>query len=93
MAARNHHVPPPGPELEPVVAPTWAMPPIDDNMFQNFDLSLFARGGSSHGAPPPRTRSRAAPASDAAGSSSIRTGDDEENEDYDEEESTSQHFY
>ncbi|KAK1677131.1 hypothetical protein QYE76_037979 [Lolium multiflorum] len=93
MAARNHPVPPPGPELEPVVAPTWAMPPIDDNMFQNFDLSLFARGGSSHGAPPPRTRSRAAPASDAAGSSSIRTGDDEENEDYDEEESTSQHFY
>ncbi|KAK1649002.1 hypothetical protein QYE76_066807 [Lolium multiflorum] len=77
MAARNHVVPPPGPELEHVVAPTWEMPSIDDNMFQNFDLSLFARGGSSHGAPPPMTRSRADTASDAAGSSSNRTGDDE----------------
>jgi hypothetical protein len=87
MAARNHHVPPPGPELEHVVAPTWAMPPIDDAMFQNFDLSLFARGGSSHGVPPPRTRSsRTATASDAAGSSSNRTRDDEENEAGDEDE-------
>ena len=33
MAARNHVVPPPGPELDPVVAPSWEMPPIDDNMF------------------------------------------------------------
>ncbi|KAK1663522.1 hypothetical protein QYE76_051681 [Lolium multiflorum] len=91
MAARNHLVPTPGPKLEPVVAPTWEMPPIDDAMFQNFDLSLFARGGSSHGSPPPRTRSRTAPAFDVAGSSSKRTGDDEENEDDDEEES--QDFY
>jgi hypothetical protein len=94
MAARNHHVPPPGPEIEPLVAPTWAMPPIDDAMFQNFDLSLFSRGGSSHGAPPPRTRSRTAPASDAAGSSSNRIGDDGENEDGDEDEDEESHdFY
>ncbi|KAM0839664.1 hypothetical protein ACQ4PT_060170 [Festuca glaucescens] len=75
MAARNHHVPPPGPEMEPVVAPTWEMPPINDAMFQNFDLSLFAHGG----ALPPRTRS--ADDLEAAG-----TGDDdEENEESEED--------
>jgi hypothetical protein len=41
MAARNHHVPPAGPELELVVAPTWEMPPLEDAMFQKFDLSLL----------------------------------------------------
>jgi hypothetical protein len=45
MAARNQHVPPPGPEMEPVAAPTWEMPPIDDEMLQNFDLSMYAHGG------------------------------------------------
>ncbi|KAK1628572.1 hypothetical protein QYE76_002887 [Lolium multiflorum] len=41
MDARNHPVPPPGPEMEPVIAPTWEMPPIDDEMLQNFDLSML----------------------------------------------------
>jgi hypothetical protein len=75
MAARNHHVPPAGPEIEPVVAPTWEMPPIDDAIFQNFDFSLFAHGG----APPPRTRSAHAPHTAASGD------DDEANEEYDED--------
>ncbi|KAK1631393.1 hypothetical protein QYE76_005708 [Lolium multiflorum] len=75
MAARNHSVPPDGPEVEPVVAPTWEMPPIDDEMLQNFDLSLFAHGGAT----PPRTRS--APAPDAAGYGD----DDKDNEEYDED--------
>ena len=75
MAARNHPVPPAGPEIEPVVAPTWEMPPIDDAMFQNFDFSLFAHGG----APPPRTRSAHAPHTAASGD------DDEDNEEYDED--------
>ncbi|KAK1668757.1 hypothetical protein QYE76_056916 [Lolium multiflorum] len=75
MAERNHNVPPPGPEMELVVAPTWEMPPIDDEMLQNF--SLFAHGG----APPPKTRS--ADAHESAGNGG---GDnDEENEDYDED--------
>jgi hypothetical protein len=71
------------------------MHPIEDAMFQNFDLSLFARGGSSHGVPPPMTRFRTAPAPDAAGSSSDGSGDDEDNEDDYEEESpvTGEEFY
>ncbi|KAK1698030.1 hypothetical protein QYE76_014727, partial [Lolium multiflorum] len=50
MATRNVHVPPPGPELAPVVAPQWEMPPITDEMIQNFDFSMYAHGGL-----PPRT--------------------------------------
>ncbi|KAK1650330.1 hypothetical protein QYE76_068135 [Lolium multiflorum] len=50
MTARNAPVPPSGPEMEPVVAPAWEMPPITDEMLQNFDLSMYAHGG-----PPPRT--------------------------------------
>jgi hypothetical protein len=83
IAARNHPILPLGPELEPVIAPTWQMPPIEDAMFQNFDLSLFAHGGSSHGVPPPRTRFRTAPVPDAAGSGSDGSGDDEDTEDDD----------
>ena len=89
MAARNHHVPPAGPEIEPVVAPTWEMPPINDAMFQNFDFSLFAHGG----APPPRTRSAHAPHTAASGD------DDEDNEEDDDEDddegspSTGEEFY
>ncbi|KAK1693379.1 hypothetical protein QYE76_010076 [Lolium multiflorum] len=48
MATRNVPVPPPGPELEPVHAPNWELPLLSDEMFQNFDPSLY------FGAPPPR---------------------------------------
>ncbi|KAK1648225.1 hypothetical protein QYE76_066030 [Lolium multiflorum] len=50
MATRNVTVPPPGPELAPVAAPQWEMPPITDEMIQNFDFSMYAHGGL-----PPRT--------------------------------------
>ncbi|KAK1648410.1 hypothetical protein QYE76_066215 [Lolium multiflorum] len=46
MAARNTPVPPPGPEMEPVFAHAWEMPPIDDEMLQNFDLSMYADAGA-----------------------------------------------
>ncbi|KAK1605364.1 hypothetical protein QYE76_029037 [Lolium multiflorum] len=59
MTARNVPVPPSGSEMEPVVAPAWEMPPITDEMLQNFDLSMYAHGGL-----PPRTAS--APADDDA---------------------------
>ncbi|KAK1696452.1 hypothetical protein QYE76_013149 [Lolium multiflorum] len=65
MAARNTPVPPSGPEMEPVVAPAWEMPPICDEMFQNFDLSMYAHGGL-----PPRSARAPADADD----------DDEEDE-------------
>jgi hypothetical protein len=79
MAARNHSVPPAGPEIEHVVAPTWEMPPIDDEMLQNFDLSLFAHGGVP---PPPRTRSATVPDTFGSGNG----GDnDEYNEDADQD--------
>ncbi|KAK1627536.1 hypothetical protein QYE76_001851 [Lolium multiflorum] len=48
MASRNAPVPPPGAELEPLHAPNWEMPLLSDEMFQNFDPSLY------FGAPPPR---------------------------------------
>ncbi|KAK1693442.1 hypothetical protein QYE76_010139 [Lolium multiflorum] len=32
LAARNAHVPPSGPEMEPLVAPAWEMPPITNEM-------------------------------------------------------------
>ena len=79
MAARNHPVPPPGPEMEPVVAPTWEMPPINDEMLQNFDLSLFAHGGL----PPPTTRSAHAP--EASGSGTYDEGSKAYEEDDDED--------
>ncbi|KAK1626558.1 hypothetical protein QYE76_000873, partial [Lolium multiflorum] len=50
MATINVPVPPPGPELAPVVAPQWEMPPITDEMIQNFVFSMYAHGGL-----PPRT--------------------------------------
>ena len=85
MAARNHTVPPAGPEIDPVTAPNWEMPDIDDAMFQNFDLSLFAPQGYSRAAPSTRTRSRTAPANDASASGSRSGSDDEDGEDDDEE--------
>ncbi|KAK1683958.1 hypothetical protein QYE76_044806 [Lolium multiflorum] len=48
MATRNITFPPPGPELEPVHAPNWEMPPLTDQMFQNFDPTWYGFGG-----PPP----------------------------------------
>ncbi|KAK1654085.1 hypothetical protein QYE76_071890 [Lolium multiflorum] len=44
MASRNHPVPSPGPEMEPVIAPQWEMPPLTDEMLQNFDFSVYAHG-------------------------------------------------
>jgi hypothetical protein len=73
MAARNTHVPPPAPKMEPVYAPTWEMPPIDDEMLQNFDLSMYAHGGL-----PPRYAHD--PDTDGYGED-----DDEDNEQYDED--------
>ncbi|KAK1679664.1 hypothetical protein QYE76_040512 [Lolium multiflorum] len=73
MAARNTHVPPPGPEMEPVYAPTWEMPPIDDEMLQNFDLSMYTHGGL-----PPRS----ARDPDTTG---YGEDDDDGNEQYDDE--------
>ncbi|KAK1666850.1 hypothetical protein QYE76_055009 [Lolium multiflorum] len=61
MASRNHHVPPPIPEMEPVVAPQWEMPLLTDEMIQNFDFSVYA-----HGAIPPRTARAPTPADDDA---------------------------
>ena len=78
MAARNHTVPPVGPEIEPVTAPNWEMPDIDDAMFQNFDLSLFGSSGYSRAAPSTRTRSRTAPTAAASGSGSDSGSDDED---------------
>ncbi|KAM0872543.1 hypothetical protein ACQ4PT_038661 [Festuca glaucescens] len=78
MAERNHSVPSDGPEMEPVTAPNWEMPAIEDAMLQNFDFSLFAPSGSSRAAPSSRTRSRTTPAAAASGS-----GDDEDEEDDD----------
>lgn len=73
IAARNNPVPPPGPEMEPVVAPTWEMPPIDDEILQNFDFSMYAHGGL-----PPRS----AQDPDAVG---YGEDDDEDNEEYDDD--------
>jgi hypothetical protein len=87
MAERNHPVPPVGPEMEPVTAPNWEMPAIEDAMFQNFDFSLFAHNGSSRAVPSSRTRSRTAPASAASGSGSGESGDDDEDGEEDDEDS------
>ncbi|KAK1651545.1 hypothetical protein QYE76_069350 [Lolium multiflorum] len=59
MASRNHPVPPPGPEMAPVVAPQWEIPPLTDETLQNFDFSVYA-----HGAIPPRTARASTPADD-----------------------------
>ncbi|KAK1610884.1 hypothetical protein QYE76_034557 [Lolium multiflorum] len=66
MASRNHPVPPPGPEMEPVVAPQW-------EMLQNFDFSVYA-----HGALPTRTARAPTPTVDAADDNA---GDDDADDD------------
>ncbi|KAK1678908.1 hypothetical protein QYE76_039756 [Lolium multiflorum] len=68
---RNVPVPPPGPELAPVVAPQWEMPLLTDEMIQNFDFSMYAHGGL-----PPRTaRTPTPPADDGDGD-----GDEDESD-------------
>jgi hypothetical protein len=84
FAERNHPVPPIGPELDPVVAPAWEMPPLGDAMFQNFDPLLYApRAGASSS----RTRFRTADATDdddgsgsGSGSGSASGSDDDDGE-------------
>ena len=73
MASRNHPVPPPGPEMEPVIAPQWEMPLLTDEMLQNFDFSVYA-----HGALPPRTARAPTPTADDAGDDDA--GDDDARE-------------
>ncbi|KAK1612618.1 hypothetical protein QYE76_036291 [Lolium multiflorum] len=82
MASRNHPVPPPGPEMEPVVAPQWEMPLLTDEMLQNFDFSVYA-----HGALPRPAR---APADDDAGDDDA--GDDDAGDDDARESSSSLGF-
>ncbi|KAK1606171.1 hypothetical protein QYE76_029844 [Lolium multiflorum] len=74
MATRNVPVPPHGPELEPVHAPNWEMPLLSDEMFQNFDPSLYFAG------PPPRY-ARAPPVDDEEDE-----GDEDDNGEDDDEE-------
>ena len=76
MVTRNAPVPPPSPELEPVHAPNWEMPPLSDEMFQNFDPSLYTFGG-----PPPRP-ARAPTADD---DDEDDNGEDDDGEDDDED--------
>ncbi|KAK1669006.1 hypothetical protein QYE76_057165 [Lolium multiflorum] len=73
MASRNHPVPPPGPEMEPVVAPQWEMPLLTDEMLQNFDFSVYA-----HGALPTRTARAPTPTADDADDNA---GDDDAGDD------------
>ena len=69
MATRNVTVPPPGPELEPVHAPNWEMPPISDQMFQNFDPTWYGFGG------PRPMPARAPPAADPEEGTSQEDGE------------------
>ena len=69
MATRNVTVPPPGPELEPVHAPNWEMPPISDQMFQNFDPTWYGFGG------PRPMPARAPPAADTEEGTSQEDGE------------------
>ncbi|KAK1620663.1 hypothetical protein QYE76_026180 [Lolium multiflorum] len=78
MASRNAPVPPPGAELEPVHAPNWEMPLLSDEMFQNFDPSLY------FGAPPPRP-ARAPHAEDEDEDEEDDGDEDDNGEDEDEE--------
>ena len=85
MTARNQTVPPPGPELDPVTAPNWEMPDIDDAMFQNFDLSLFGPRGYSQAPPSSSTRTRTASADAASGDDEDEDDEDEDDEDEEQE--------
>ncbi|KAK1566026.1 hypothetical protein QYE76_037644 [Lolium multiflorum] len=73
MASRNHPVPPPGPEMEPVVAPQWEMPLLTDEMLQNFDYSVYA-----HGALPTRMARAPSPTADDAEDADENAGDDDD---------------
>ncbi|KAK1626565.1 hypothetical protein QYE76_000880 [Lolium multiflorum] len=72
MASRNHPVPPPGPEMEPVIAPQWEMPLLTDEMLQNFDFSVYAHGAL----PRPARAPPAGYADDDAGDDDVAGGDD-----------------
>ncbi|KAK1698125.1 hypothetical protein QYE76_014822 [Lolium multiflorum] len=88
MATRNVPVPPPGPELAPVVAP-WEMPPLTDEMIQNFDFSMYAHGGL-----PPRTaRTPTPPADDGDGDGDEDEGDSAASDDDEGSYSTEHEFY
>ncbi|KAK1646456.1 hypothetical protein QYE76_064261 [Lolium multiflorum] len=89
MATRNVPVPPPGPELEPVHEPNWEMPLLSDEMFQNFDPSLY------FGAPPPRpARAPHADTEDEEDEGDEDdNGEDEEEEDDDEDGDDNDDFY
>ncbi|KAK1664145.1 hypothetical protein QYE76_052304 [Lolium multiflorum] len=88
MATRNVPVPPPGPELAPVVAPQWEMPPITDEMIQNFDFSMYAHGGL-----PPRTARTPTPADDGDGDGDEDEGDSAARDDDEGSYSTGHEFY
>ncbi|KAK1618233.1 hypothetical protein QYE76_023750 [Lolium multiflorum] len=89
MATRNVPVPPPGPELAPVVAPQWEMPPLTDEMIQNFDFSMYAHGGL-----PPRTaRTPTPPADDGDGDGDEDEGDSAARDDDEGSYSTGHEFY
>ncbi|KAK1630302.1 hypothetical protein QYE76_004617 [Lolium multiflorum] len=89
MATRNVPVPPPGPELAPVVAPQWEMPPLTDEMIQNFDFSMYAHGGL-----PPRTaRTPTPPADDGDGDGDEDEGDAAASDDDEGSYSTGHEFY
>jgi hypothetical protein len=77
MAARNVPIPPPGPELEPVHAPNWEMPLLSDEMFQNFDPSLYFGG--------PTPRFAHAPPADDDDEEDDNGNEDDDEEDDDEE--------
>ncbi|KAK1695385.1 hypothetical protein QYE76_012082 [Lolium multiflorum] len=89
MATRNVPVPPPGPEFAPVVAPRWEMPPLTDEMIQNFDFSMYAHGGL-----PPRTaRTPTPPADDGDGDGDEDEGDSAASDDDEGSYSTGHEFY
>ncbi|KAK1616997.1 hypothetical protein QYE76_022514 [Lolium multiflorum] len=89
MATRNVPVPPPGPELAPVVAPQWEMPPLTDEMIQNFDFSMYAHGGL-----PPRTaRAPTPPADDGDGDGDEDEGDAAARDDDESSYSAGHEFY
>ncbi|KAK1609305.1 hypothetical protein QYE76_032978 [Lolium multiflorum] len=87
MATRNVHVPPSGPEMEPVVAPQWEMPHLTDEMIQNFYLSMYAHGGL-----PPRT-ARAPTPTDDDGDKDEGDEDDDEERDGEASYSTGHEFF
>ncbi|KAK1649897.1 hypothetical protein QYE76_067702 [Lolium multiflorum] len=90
MASRNHPVPPPGPEMEPVIAPQWEMPLLTDEMLQNFDFSVYAHGALPRPARAPPADYADAERDDDAGNDNA--GDDDARDDDARESSSSLGF-